>query len=338
MRRNGTIDVFRYICAVMVVAIHTLPFYDINEYIGYIATEVLTRIAVPFFFLTSGYFYIRALKKDKSVFIGYLLRILKTYAVWSCVYYLVDFLQWGHTNLKGFAVNCIYTFTVTGSHYHFWYFPALIVSICLVTFAYRIGCQKFLFSVSIILYIIGCLGCSYSTVGQMIPGLAYLYHLDTFLLIRRMFLMGFPFFVAGIVADWIKSYCEENEIGLKTQAVVMAGVIGAWLIEIVVIAFLNLGNNIIITFGLYLLTVCVFTFPLMHPGSYGKIAAQCRVSADWTYYVHPLVIIGIQGFGRSFGITIDNTLLFFLAILFVSVTQCILTTLKDWILVGKSDG
>lgn len=156
-KRNGAIDVFRYICAVMVVAIHTSPFYDLNEDIGYIATEVLTRIAVPFFFLVSGYFYIKKLNQKTNVFRTYLLRILKTYAVWSCLYYLVDFLEWGHTNLKGFVAHCFYSFTVIGSHYHFWFFPALIVSICIVTLVYRGGLQRFLLPISIILYITGCM-------------------------------------------------------------------------------------------------------------------------------------------------------------------------------------
>ena len=179
-KRNGSIDIFRYICAVMVVAIHTSPFYDINAHIGYVAAEVLTRIAVPFFFLTSGYFYIKKLHKDKSAFKDYLFRTLKTYTVWSGLYYLVDFLVWGHNNLKGFLAHCIYTFTVTGSHYHFWFFPALIVSICLVTLVYRIGLQRFLLPTSIVLYIIGCLGCSYSAVGHLVPGLSWLYKLDVF--------------------------------------------------------------------------------------------------------------------------------------------------------------
>lgn len=62
-KRNGSIAVFRYIYAVLVVAIHTDPFYEINEQLGYMVYAVLSGIAVPFFFVTSGYFYIHKLNR-----------------------------------------------------------------------------------------------------------------------------------------------------------------------------------------------------------------------------------------------------------------------------------
>ena len=46
--RNCSIDIFRYICAIMVVAIHTHPFSEINEELSY-ASLIATRTAVPFF-------------------------------------------------------------------------------------------------------------------------------------------------------------------------------------------------------------------------------------------------------------------------------------------------
>lgn len=334
-KRNGSIDVFRYICAVMVIAIHTSPFYDINEHLGYIATEVLTRIAVPFFFLTSGFFYIKKLNNDKSASKIYLCRLLKTYAVWSCLYYLVDFLEWGHANLKGFLAHCVYTFTVTGSYYHFWFFPALIASICLVTLVYRVGVQKILLPTSIILYIIGCLGCSYSAVGQLIPGLSWLYQSDSFLIIRRIFLMGFPFFTAGMAIEWVKNRIDRMSI--RTQVLLLAAVLSWWLLEIAFIKFLGLGDDIIITFGLYLLTVYVFVFLLMHPGSYGKIAAQCNASAEWTYYVHPIVIVGIQGISGIIGIEIENTLMFVLTSLIALALHYIFACLNNWFVCKKGN-
>lgn len=54
--RINSIDIFRYICSVMVIAIHTAPFSDINEQLGYAFSQIIPRIAVPFFFAVSGYF------------------------------------------------------------------------------------------------------------------------------------------------------------------------------------------------------------------------------------------------------------------------------------------
>lgn len=57
--RNVAVDIFRYISALMVVAIHIHPFTDLNSTMGFICTQVLPRIAVPYFFAISGYFYIK---------------------------------------------------------------------------------------------------------------------------------------------------------------------------------------------------------------------------------------------------------------------------------------
>lgn len=57
-QRNCSIDLFRYVCAIMVVAIHTNPFTDVDAELGYIFTQIVPRIGVPFFFAVAGYFYI----------------------------------------------------------------------------------------------------------------------------------------------------------------------------------------------------------------------------------------------------------------------------------------
>lgn len=66
--RNNSIDIFRFVCAIMVVMIHTNPFVDKNIYLGYIFSQIIPRIAVPFFFLTSGYFYIQKLLNGEQCF------------------------------------------------------------------------------------------------------------------------------------------------------------------------------------------------------------------------------------------------------------------------------
>ncbi len=59
---NNTINILRVICAYLVVAIHTHPFEDINIKIGFIATQVIPRIAVPFFLQFQDIFIIDILK------------------------------------------------------------------------------------------------------------------------------------------------------------------------------------------------------------------------------------------------------------------------------------
>ena len=52
------IDYFRMIAAFFIIAIHTSPFSSYSETGDFILTRVIARVAVPFFFMTSGFFLI----------------------------------------------------------------------------------------------------------------------------------------------------------------------------------------------------------------------------------------------------------------------------------------
>lgn len=286
--RNCSIDIFRYVCAIFVVAIHTKPFSDVSEILGYVFTQIVPRIGVPFFFAVSGFFYMQKLEKGDKLFTKYICRLLTTYLVWSCLYYLIDFLQWGHLNLKGFVVNCVYTFIITGSHYHFWFFPALIFAVCFSTLLFKIKCQKLIIPLSILLYIIGCLGCSYYEVGINIPVLGNLFTLSEFDLIRKVFLMGFPFFASGYFVYKLKEKIVSTTSNKKLLLIWIVTTI-VWLLEICLVLKLKIESNIVITLGLYLLVVVTLLNLLQNPlPKYKQISNKCRVIANFTYYSHPL--------------------------------------------------
>ena len=55
-RRDEGIDLFRVFAAIMVVAIHTFPFQSITPFLDEMITLTVFRVAVPFFFMITGYF------------------------------------------------------------------------------------------------------------------------------------------------------------------------------------------------------------------------------------------------------------------------------------------
>lgn len=55
-RRNYTIDFFRVIFAILIVALHTSPFSEINFHLYYFICHIFSRLAVPFFAAVSGYY------------------------------------------------------------------------------------------------------------------------------------------------------------------------------------------------------------------------------------------------------------------------------------------
>lgn len=52
------IDSFRYVAALLVIAIHTSPLSTYSEMGDFILTRLIGRMAVPFFFMASGFFLI----------------------------------------------------------------------------------------------------------------------------------------------------------------------------------------------------------------------------------------------------------------------------------------
>ena len=289
--RNRSIDIFRYVCAIMVVAIHTHPFEDIHEKMGFIFTQVIPRVAVPFFFITAGYFYMNSLRNKKRAFIPYIKSILKCYILWSLIYFFVDFIQWGYQNIKGFIGHCFTSFFITGSHYHFWFFPALIFAVIVSTLAYKLKLQKLLLPFSLILYGIGCFGCSYHTIGMNIPFLSIVYSSQYFTIIRRIIFMGFPFFTGGLLVHEIEKHMSKFK---RPKSIAWCGLIGSivfWLGEILLVVHQQLQDSIVVTFGLYLLTVATVVFLLQYPMPQAAVFSyHCHALANFTYYIHPLII------------------------------------------------
>lgn len=210
--RNCSIDLFRYVCAVLVIAIHTHPLADVSAFADSVISGVLTRVGVPFFFAVAGYFYIQKLEKGQKPFWGYLKRLVLTYFLWSCIYFLINFIQWGHKNVIGFCADCVYKFFLLGSSYHFWFFPAMIYTVLLTTLFYKLKLQKFLIPISILFYLVGCLGASYYGLGAKIPFLNTFLDFSHFHTIRRILFTGFPFFVLGHIIHKVQHPPLDSQI------------------------------------------------------------------------------------------------------------------------------
>ena len=74
------IDYFKFVAAFLEIAIHTSPLTTFTENGDFILTRIIARVAVPFYFMTSGFFLIsryayntdklRAFLKKMSVIYG----------------------------------------------------------------------------------------------------------------------------------------------------------------------------------------------------------------------------------------------------------------------------
>ena len=90
---NG-LDLFKFIAAILVLILHANPFGSTTG-AGIIAREVITPVAVPFFFAASGFLYFLSThNKELSKGRSKILKTLKLYLIWSGIYFPFVVVSW----------------------------------------------------------------------------------------------------------------------------------------------------------------------------------------------------------------------------------------------------
>ncbi|OWP82868.1 hypothetical protein BWK59_13595 [Flavobacterium davisii] len=116
--------------AFLVIALHIFPVSRIGGIQGLISYEIasgITRIAVPTFFLISGYF-LRNKLNDTAYLWKYIKRILLLYLVWQIIYLpdLYRFYNLGWFSNKNMILKLIY------GYWHLWYLLATAIALGLL--------------------------------------------------------------------------------------------------------------------------------------------------------------------------------------------------------------
>lgn len=201
-KKYAAIDIAKYVSALLVVCIHTYPFYEINETFNTFWIQTVCRIAVPFFFTTSGFFFFRKWtdsKEDNFEYLKkYILRLLKIYLIWTVLYLPYTIMNYASA---GFSIVSVVAylrdFLLNGSYYHLWFLPALMTGTAIVFWLYDHKGMTFTLKTCLILYGIGYLINVYTPVWESIPVINFLFAFFTKTMVtaRNGFFFG-PIFIA----------------------------------------------------------------------------------------------------------------------------------------------
>lgn len=74
------IDVMKYIAAMMVICIHCGSIFS-QEYTDFFIKNIICRIAVPFFFISSAYFVRKGSSQGQAYVKTYLKNLIKSYCL-----------------------------------------------------------------------------------------------------------------------------------------------------------------------------------------------------------------------------------------------------------------
>lgn len=209
------IDLFKLIAAILIVVIHC-----IGNFFGEIGNAFkinICSIAVPFFFITSGYFYGKRLNKNKDCknkyFIKYEKNLLKMYIVWSLIG--IPFMV--KTYLKIYGRNYSYIFLLmirnvffSGTFGIYWYILAMIGGSSLIYYFSSKNKLKLMYLLSFIFFIFGVLYTGFQSIAENNIIFSYLFKLTWIIFAsERNFLMVGWFYMS------IGYYFATREIKLK---------------------------------------------------------------------------------------------------------------------------
>lgn len=160
-QENSTIDIVKFLMAILVVGIHTSPFsFNIWLDRGF---GIITRLCVPFFFATSAYYFFLRERSLKS----YLLRILELYVIWSLIY--LPFNISGLQQMDTFSIAKRYLWD--GNEHALWYLCGTVIATLIVYLLQKKLSDRCVLAITTVLLTIGCLGSTWSpAVNQTAAG------------------------------------------------------------------------------------------------------------------------------------------------------------------------
>lgn len=322
MKQYKTLDVFKFLSAFLIIVLHTSPFESYSKILTYGFRNIITIIAVPFFFTCSGFITFSKIgtmkdRKEKNKYITkYLKRIGTMYVIWSTIYFIFVVYKW---TLEPFSylniIEYIRDFFFEGSYQTIWFLPAIFSATAIVyLLSQKFGYNK-IFLISIPFYGFALFGSSYWGITQKIGILekifdGYYFFFDT---IKNGLLFGFIYVAIGA---WIASSREKLKIrtSICLAFIMCAGVL--MIIEAVMQNYFGLnerGCDTIIT--LIPMTIGILLLALnWEVGFSDKVCLMCRKYSLLMFLVQRIPISIIDLFmGET--IIANNSLLYFIVVL-----------------------
>ena len=303
-RNYKGIEIFRVVAAFLVIAIHTSPLTTYSQTADFIFTRVIARVAVPFFFMVTGFF---VLSKGTDV-----RRFLKKTAIIyaaSAALYLPINVYAGHLQSWD-MIDLVQQVFFEGTFYHLWYLPAAILGAWLTWMLMRRLSSGACLAAAAVLYLLGLLGDSYWGLVENVPVISSVYN-------ALFALMGYTrggLFFAPIFM-WLGAqlrYAKPRGAGFE-----IAGLIVSF--ALMLAEALNAraqGWQRHDSMYVLLPAVMYFLFALLSRWK-GTVKMPLGSFSLLVYILHPAVIIVVRGAARVLGlwdIFVENSLGHYIAV------------------------
>lgn len=320
--RTASIDVLKFILAFLIVVIH-VPFS------GHVGIIPFARIAVPLFFMITGY-YLPTMKIDK--FKKHIKKIL-VLTITSTLFYMVfsyiqSFFHYTEASTDWFTENfnfhklydwILYNNTPIGIH--LWYFYALLYVFLILYIFYRFKHINFLFKILPLIFLFN-----------------YLLSFGPSIYYRNFLFTGLPYVLLGCL---FRKH-EEHLLKLFSKSRIL--IIGFILftfglgVELFFYKYFGLKTGRDLYFFNLPIAICIFLLALQHPhyGAGTYIALIGRKYSGYIYIMHPFFLILIQNILKTYvGEWIFKNMLYINLrpfFIFGITTICVMIGYKIWTL------
>ncbi|MCM1045979.1 MAG: serine racemase VanT catalytic subunit [Candidatus Gastranaerophilales bacterium] len=327
------IDYFRFVAALLVVAIHTSPLTTYSETGDFILTRIVARVAVPFFLMTSGFFLITEYARDGERLKRYLKKTAMIYGLSIVLYLPLNLYSSGayQGNLsigEYFLLDLLKDLFFDGTMYHLWYLPASMLGAAIAWFLVRRKGYRKALVITGLLYVAGLFGDSYYGLSERVPLLEILYgQLFTVSDYTRngFFFTPLFFVLGGFIKDRISL---RSKMALRGNLICFGVSFLCLLGEGMSLHTLGLQRHD----SMYLfLPPCVYFLFVTLTFFRGNRKPLLRTSALFLYIMHPMVIVAVRGFAKVTHLReflVENSLMHYLA---VSVLSAGCSLLGAWL-------
>lgn len=203
-------DILKAICAFLIVCIHE-PFPGVaGEYF-----TSLTRIAVPIFFMITGYYYCDTVKRKRElVQIKKILILIGEanllYFVWKCFYATATGMRIANYLAETFTVKNLLKFILFNDSPlsgHLWYLGAILYVLIITAVAKKLKITKVLYWLTPVLLIMDLVLGKYSLV---------LFNCEfPYILVRNFLFVGIPYFCIGqMIREGVGQKTNKNTTAL----------------------------------------------------------------------------------------------------------------------------
>lgn len=309
------IDYFRFIAALLIVAIHTSPLASFSETGDFILTRIIARVAVPFFLMTSGFFLISRYTYNTEKLGAFVKKTALIYGAAILIYIPINIYN-GYFKMDNLLPNIIKDIVFDGTLYHLWYLPASIIGAVITWYLVKkLNYPKALIVASV-LYLIGLFGDSYYGITEKISCLNSLY--DYIFQVtdhtrNGIFFAPIFFIIGGLIADNRPQITFGKSIwGFAVSFALMFG-------EAFALHHFDLQRHD--SMYVFLLPCMYFLFNVILHFK-GKRLVTLRTTSLIIYIIHPMMIVVIRLFSKLFhlqSMLVENSIVHYFMVCLTSV-------------------